>query len=245
MSLVVDGKNGIKYGVLSEVDLISQSIAQSGEYEPELQSLATLLLKGKIGLVIDVGANIGTFSLPVAKMNPAFDFICFEVQKAVFLKLSENINRNQLQRVKAIHCGLSNANETVRMSIPDYTNEFNIGAFSLDSEVRDQEYEVKTTGGTEIFNLFTLDRFELNNIQLIKIDVEGMEQKVIEGACKTLASNNYPPVIFEAWTWKDFYKPRREALLSLFSELGYDVQSFGQNNLAQHRTRADRVQLSL
>lgn len=45
----------------------------------------------------------------------------------------------------------------------------------------------------------TLDSFNLNNIGLIKIDVEGFEKNVIEGAQETLKRNRYPRILFESW----------------------------------------------
>jgi len=59
--------------------------------------------------------------------------------------------------------------------MPDYTNEGNIGAFSMDEEVRKNEYECKTEGAKEPLVVFTLDSGMHKNVRLIKIDVEGHE----------------------------------------------------------------------
>ena len=58
---------------------------------------------------------------------------------------------------------------------------------------------------------------------MIKIDVEGMELKVLKGAAITLEKNNYPPIIFEAWTWKPFYQARRKELYDYLNEIGYNI----------------------
>ncbi len=244
MSQVILGKNGVYYKVMSDRDLIGRLIAQKGEYEPELQQITSLILKGKKGLVLDIGANIGAFALPVARLNAHVNVVCFEAQSAVFKNLKEGVAMNGLeQRVKLIHCGLADRNGNVRMSIPDYLIEANVGAFSLDADVRANDYEVTTQGGTELFTLYPLDRFGLNQVQMIKMDVEGMELQVLQGAVETLKRNHFPPIIFEAWTWKAFYQKRRKAILKFLDQLGYEVIALGQNNLAQHSSRKDHLQI--
>ncbi len=45
----------------------------------------------------------------------------------------------------------------------------------------------------------TLDSFNLDNIGLIKMDVEGFEKNVLEGGVETLKRNGYPKILFESW----------------------------------------------
>lgn len=169
-------KNSVYYKLMSDQDLIGRFIAQKGEYEPELQQIATYILKNKTGWVLDIGANIGAFALPLAKLNSHMKVMCFEAQMAVFKNLQVGVQMNQLEhQIKLVHCGLSDKNGSVRMSVPDYAKESNVGAFSLDTEVRANDYEVQTQGGAELFMLYPLDRFAVDQVALIKMDVEGME----------------------------------------------------------------------
>jgi hypothetical protein len=79
-----------------------------------------------------------------------------------------------------------------------------------------------------------LDFLTCDNIRLIKIDVEGHELEVLQGGFETIKRNNYPPIIFEAWTWKPWYQEKRQEVFKYLTDLGYKIQELGENNLAQH-----------
>lgn len=74
-----------------------------------------------------------------------------------------------------------------------------------------------------------LDSFELNNVGFIKMDVEGMEYKVIQGAKETIERNGYPPILFECWGVDEgreafhMTQERRDKLEKLLADMGYRV----------------------
>ena len=114
-----------------------------------------------------------------------------------------------------------------------FRSEHNIGAFSVDPIVRVKGYEVLTEGTLEMIHATMLDKFQFTNVRLIKIDVEGHELQVLQGAEHTLRENNYPPIIFESWTWK--FPEKRQAVYDHLESLGYEITQIGQNNLAQQK----------
>jgi hypothetical protein len=73
-----------------------------------------------------------------------------------------------------------------------------------------------------------------NDIRLIKVDVEGHELEALKGGIETIKRNNYPPIIFEAWTWKSWYQEKRTALFDYLHGHGYNIIELGQNNIARH-----------
>ena len=74
----------------------------------------------------------------------------------------------------------------------------------------------------------TLDSFQLDNIGLIKLDVEGFEKNVLEGGLETLKRNGYPRIFFESWA---DYRERegmpanklRTELFNYVRSIGYDI----------------------
>lgn len=225
---------GNQYLVLKGNDLISNAI-RNGGYEIEVFALAQKLLeRHEDGVVLDIGANLGSFTVPLAKRNPQFTFHAFEPQRIVYYQLCANTFINGLDNVHCHHFGLSDKRNTLQLVVPDYAAEYNVGAFSIDKETRENEYECQTQGKKETIAVFKLDEGYHKNVRLIKIDVEGHELEVLKGATDTIIGNNYPPIFFEAWNWKPWFTPKREKLFKFVQKMGYQITEGGNNNLAQH-----------
>jgi FkbM family methyltransferase len=226
--------DGTQFLVFKGQDLISNHLKKE-LYENDIHQLCLkLLINEPAGKVLDIGANLGTFCVPLAKKVSKHTYHAFEPQRIIYYQLCANTFINSLENVYTYEAGLSNQEADIELEVPDYTAETNIGAFSIDKEVRKNEYECKTNGGKEKMILMTLDSSGFENVRLIKIDVEGHELEVLKGGIETIKKNNYPPIIFEAWTWKPWFEPKRKALLEYLEGHGYDIRQLGQNNLAQH-----------
>ncbi len=226
--LATDGD--LNYALFKHDDIVSNNV-RAGGYETELQVESAKLLAGcDAGLVLDIGANLGSYTVPLAKAHPHLQVISFEPQRVIYLQLCANIFLNRLDNVYAFQYALSDAEWQEQMELPDYATERNIGAFSVDPAVRAKDYEVQSHGATEPISATLLDRFMFNNIKLIKIDVEGHELEVLRGAHHTLIENHYPPIIFESWTWK--FQEKRLELFNYLKDLGYEITEVGQNNIA-------------
>jgi FkbM family methyltransferase len=208
-----------------------------GFFEGHNVAKAAELLNGHSeGVVLDIGANMGSFTIPLAYYNPQFSFVCFEPQRMVCYQLCGNVALNKLQNVKVFNQGLGEHDEFFMITVPDYAEEENIGAFSLDEEVREHnDYLCKTNGKTELITVAPLDSFRIGNVKLIKIDVEGMELSVLKGGLETLKHNKYPPIMFEAWQHKEWFLPRRKELIEFLQGLGYEITEMGEDNVAIHK----------
>ena len=226
----------LKYIRLNDKDLIGRCM-ETGHFEGYIVMKAVELLKDiPNGVILDIGANMGTFTVPLAYYNKQYNVVAFEPQSMVYHQLCGNLALNGIQNVKALNLGLGERDELIKVTLPDYTSEDNIGAFSLDEEVRSHDdYLCKTSGKVEMIEVRTLDGFQIGNVRLIKIDVEGMELSVLKGAVETLKHSNYPPILFEAWQHKEWFLPRRAELYKFLEDLGYEITCTGEDNYAIHK----------
>ena len=84
MEEIVTLKNNLKFKIFSsKFDLISNKLRyQKQNYAPwNIEISSKILLDKREGNILDIGAHIGTFSIPLAKNFPNLTFLNFEVQK--------------------------------------------------------------------------------------------------------------------------------------------------------------------
>ena len=224
--------DGTQFLVFKGSDLISNHLKKE-LYEDDIHQLALkLLINEPSGTVLDIGANLGTFCVPLARKIPKLKFHAFEPQRLISYQLCANVIINSLDNVYTYELALSNKDTSIDFDMPNYAAETNIGAFSIDNEARNNEYECSTVNTTDRIDLIPLDFLTFDNIRLIKIDVEGHELEVLQGGFETIKRNNYPPIIFEAWTWKPWYQDKRTQVFDYLQSYGYEIKEMGQNNLA-------------
>lgn len=154
--------------------------------------------------VIDIGGNVGTHTLLLSEViSPKSRIYVFEPVYADIIKM--NVDENHLQdRVVIYNVGLGDKNETIQVPIYPRNCLRNFGRLSLiDPKTEKSLYTSPITlekCKTKIspIKVVTLDSKKLTNISIIKIDVEGMELQVLEGAIETITREK--PVIFiEIW----------------------------------------------
>ncbi len=148
--------------------------------------------------ILDVGANVGMFSLAYASMFKGAEIHCFEPVPFIYNYLSRNleINPNLSGNMHAHNLGISNCVEQKQLSIPvphqheRYSDKLDIRLYSVLGQG-----EEKFDAQFMPIDLW-VDQFQINNLDFIKIDVEGYEYSVLEGATETLFSFQ-PIVMFE------------------------------------------------
>lgn len=142
--------------------------------------------------VVDAGAFIGLHSLFLAKECKCTVY-AFEPQPIVFGLLNQNVSQNSLAEVIFPTCTmLSNKAGIAKMAVPkSYNTWTNPGGLGIvDDTFSNPDLRVISVPKT------TLDSFSLENVSLMKVDVEGHEMEVLAGSYDLIWSNR-PVLVVE------------------------------------------------
>jgi len=170
-------------------DPIDKIIFYKNEYEEkQIRFLSRWIKKNKPNIFIDVGANFGVYSLRISKLFKMLKIIAIEPVLTTFNKLKNNIKINNLKkRIKIYNVGLSNTSGTKKMITLKRRNYIQSGGFSFNIPKRKLHNDEVTQYHKSIIGDKIL-KFKKEKI-VIKIDVEGYENKVLLGI-KNLLNNN-------------------------------------------------------
>ena len=122
----------------------------------------------KFKRVLDIGAWCGTWSVAMEKYVRNID--AYEPDKVHFACLERNVARFS-DRIKSNRIALGNKEESISLTKEDATQN------------------TRVDGAGEI-PMHTIDYYNYSDVDLIKIDVEGYEMRVLEGAKKTITFND-------------------------------------------------------
>ena len=138
-------------------------------------------------VAVDVGANVGTVTLALADtVGPSGRVFSFEPQRLVFQCFSANLALNGVTNVFALPFAVGRKAGQIAVPALDPLAPTNLGATRIGQ-------------GQETVPMVALDSLALKRCGLIKIDVEGMEFDVFEGAAETI-QRTQPAIYFEAKT---------------------------------------------
>lgn len=238
-----------EYLLFSTGDLISNALFRSGKWADHLVQISKLILKDEVEpVVLDVGANLGAFMIPLARLIDSVGgkIIGFEPQRIVYYQLCGNIVLNRLENCHVFNQAVGHYDGLIDVPEVDYSRNGNVGAFSIESEFRQREgIEGSMRAQKHEVQILMLDTLKLEKSPaLIKIDVEGYEANVLRGGLKFLRQHRYPPVLFEAWAGA-WFEVRRKELFDLFVSMGYQIFPIsGADYLAQHPERGVTLSFS-
>lgn len=212
--VVVRSKHGLLV-VNKNDEYVGRSILTSGEWcENEITALAQALRSGDT--VIEVGANIGAHTIALSAMVGAAGTIhAFEPQRIIFHHLAAAVAINGLTNVHCHHAGVGRAMGKAIVPPVDYGRPGNFGGVSLCPD-RDSPVTVTELPGESV-DVVTIDSLNLPACRLLKIDAEGMEREVLEGARDTLT--RLRPAIYTEW---EYLRDGPETAIMLIG-MGYHV----------------------
>lgn len=188
--------------------------------------------------VLDIGANLGQFTLPLAKLVGRAGKVCaFEPVPSTCHELRANVHAAGVDAIVRVEqVALSDTCGCVELTVP-YDRPTEAALVRHDAE----QWAAYGRDATKYYNastqVTTLDAYiclhALEEITFIKCDVEGAELKVFTGASAVLRGRR-PPILlveaFEGWTTSFGYRPQ-DLFQFLHAQAGYDFYWISENGL--------------
>lgn len=240
-TMFVDQPDGSRW-VVPAFDLFvgSRLLMDSRWSFKELDMLAEFLNPGDI--VVDAGANLGGFAVPLARIVGRSGSVhAFEPFRHIFQLLTANVALNGLSNVFTYHRALGDEEVDTERPSPDLQKMGNAAKMHV---VSDSPRLLVSYSGSERVHVRPLDSFGLAP-RLIKIDVEGMELKVLRGAMHTLVTHR-PLLFIEDSEMEDLVGGRLDgerltSVMKLLDPLGYiclSTQDILSSNLCAYQSEA-------
>lgn len=186
---------------------------KANKLDAEMAYVANLLKEKR--RFLDIGANIGIYSFHFKKSFKSID--AFEP----LTEISYRLKYFQNPSLKVHNCALSNKRGEFQIYIPYLSGKALASLASL--EKRDGDCEVRTVKVDKI------DNYDFDDVDLIKIDVEGHEEYVIEGALNVIKTNM--PILIVEIEQRHLNKQIEEVFQSIL-KLNYDGFFLQNGNLA-------------
>lgn len=162
--------------------------------------------------VLDIGANIGAHTFSMAKLvGPKGMIIAFEPMKWAHDKLKTNIELNSFSNIVIEKIALSNKNDTGSAAFRTSWDKYDSSSDGISAEPSIVFQQLDNY--VKIHNISSID--------FIKLDVDGFEYKIIEGAIETL--NKFKPtIIMELGNYTlESHGDSLESLVLLLGDMGY------------------------
>lgn len=222
--------NGDFYGVGAQ-------LMETGVYDKQTVETLLGLLNvrlshhGKDVVALDLGANIGVMTVEFARrMRGWGSVIAVEAQERIFYALAGNLTLHNAFNARAIWAAIDETEGEIAIPEPDYCKSGSFGSFELKPGLNTEpigqpiDYDNKVSKVRTI----TVDSLALPRVDLVKIDIEGMEVEGLRGAIETI--RRCKPILFI-----ETIKSDGDVIKAFLESLEYKVMPNGMNTLAIHK----------
>jgi FkbM family methyltransferase len=212
--------NNLKYALFPNDDAITKSIIQGWQYQQymfDFFSFNHINLTGKD--IIDVGANNGNFAIDFAHMVGDNGKVhAFEPQRIIYYQLCGNVFINGIDNIICKNYAIGEKEGVVEIEVPNYYEDstyVNFGNVHINNGRQAKK---------ELVEMKMVDSFEFNDVAFIKIDVQGYEPFVIDGAANTILKHRpFMMVEFEQPNL-ELFGSNEEKLMNKIRSLGYELK---------------------
>lgn len=216
---------------------VGAQIMENGSYDPRDVAILKNLLQcrrehfGAGVVAIDGGANIGVHTVEWSRLMRGWgSIIAVEAQERMFYALAGNLALQNCLNARALWAALSNVPGILDIPEPDYTKQGSFGSFELKARVGTEfigqpiDYAKPTSKVRQIM----VDGLGLERLDLMKLDLEGMEAEALDGSAETI--ERCKPILYV-----ETIKSDKDAIRQALEGAGYCVFPHGMNVMAIHK----------
>lgn len=197
-------------------DTVKTTLKQGLAYEGNIGLILDRLAK-RGSSVLDIGSHIGVHTITMSrKVGPKGTVIAFEPDKKLYRELLQNLKINNCNNVVSLCKALGDSEKIVSLKNNHIQQDF------------DEFWLPISEGVINKVETITLDSLKIDNLSLIKMDVENYEYFVLKGAEETILRNK-PVIVFECWIGADYEnanpyeKANFDRVISLIESYGYEI----------------------
>jgi FkbM family methyltransferase len=162
--------------------------------------------------------------------------IAIEAQQRIYYALAGNITINNCFNAHAIYAAAGAQEGMLRIPTPNYLTPSSFGSLELRQSAKNefigQQIDYSDSKLTDV-RMLTIDGLGFNRLDLLKVDVEGMELEVLAGAKNTL--ERFRPIVIV-----ERLKTPMDELTGALRSHGYEWFTLGLNLLAVHPSDPSR-----
>lgn len=215
--IVVECGKGGRFLVPCLREPVAFELLINGAYESETLALLLRAASGN-GVFVDVGANIGAFTVPLAKQLNCGTVVAIEASPTVYPYLARNIELNDLRNVRLHHCAALDHDLDTVAFYEASKDHFGMGALAAQFSGKAVSVTARTLDSI-------LAEDGIDKVDILKVDVEGFEGRVFAGAMKLLTGSRAPTIIFEFCDWAErrVQNARIGHAQRFLQDLGYSI----------------------
>jgi FkbM family methyltransferase len=212
--------------IINRYDLgVGWQLRKYNEYDAEQMHNLTMMARtvGPGGVFLDVGANIGVATVLLARVaGPAGRVHAFEAQRPIFHMLAGTLALNGIDNTHCHFQAVGACAGTARVPCLDYREQTSFGSVELNRAQQSDAQQQAKDGQFEEVPMNSIDAMSLERVDLMKIDVEGMEADVLAGAATTIRAHR--PLIY-----LEYMKGDKAALWQILHDESYDLYDVRDN----------------
>lgn len=186
-------------------------------------------------VIVDGGANIGFFTVPVAHRTQSRGtrIVSFEPQRQLFQALGGSLALNGYDHVYLHNCGLGQEPSIAQLPKIDYSIAQDFGTVQLFDQATVNEHDWMAD---RVVDVTSIDAMDLPRLDFFKLDVEGYEVPALQGSINTIKKHR-------PWIWVEYFITGADTIKQTLADLddyAFFIVDY-QNMLCAPRERLTKI----